>query len=61
MSLDDDGGVDEATLPKPPAERGNTRIGSGGSRARLLRAASTNRLPPVTPNTKSKKINKAVF
>uniref|UniRef100_A0A671NVK1 Armadillo repeat-containing protein 2-like n=1 Tax=Sinocyclocheilus anshuiensis TaxID=1608454 RepID=A0A671NVK1_9TELE len=46
VSLDEDGGVDEATLPKPPAERGNTRIGSGGSRAKLLRAASINRLPP---------------
>ncbi|XP_016391471.1 armadillo repeat-containing protein 2-like isoform X2 [Sinocyclocheilus rhinocerous] len=53
VSLDEDGGVEEATLPKPPAERGNTRIGSGGSRARLLRAASINRLPPMTPNTKN--------
>ncbi|KAF4099616.1 armadillo repeat-containing protein 2 [Onychostoma macrolepis] len=53
VSLDEDVGVDEATLPKPPAERVNTRIGSGGSRARLLRAASTSRLPPVTPNTKN--------
>ncbi|XP_026146586.1 armadillo repeat-containing protein 2 isoform X1 [Carassius auratus] len=53
VSLGEDGGLDEATLPKPPAERGNTRIGSGGSRAKLLRAASVNRLPPVTPNTKN--------
>ncbi|XP_042633825.1 armadillo repeat-containing protein 2-like isoform X2 [Cyprinus carpio] len=53
VSLDEDGGVEDATLPKPPAERGNTRIGSGGSRARLLRAASINRLPPMTPNTKN--------
>uniref|UniRef100_A0A8C1T7C2 Armadillo repeat containing 2 n=1 Tax=Cyprinus carpio TaxID=7962 RepID=A0A8C1T7C2_CYPCA len=60
VSLDEDGGVEDATLPKPPAERGNTRIGSGGSRARLLRAASINRLPPMTPNTKSKKRNKPV-
>ncbi|KAK2884119.1 hypothetical protein QQF64_016036 [Cirrhinus molitorella] len=53
VSLDEDGGVNEATLPKPPTERGNTRIGSGGSRARQLRAASTNRLPSMTPNTKN--------
>lgn len=59
MSLDEDGGVNEATLPKPPTERGNARIGSGGSRARQLRAAS--RLPPMTPNTKSKKRNNTGF
>ncbi|XP_067240117.1 armadillo repeat-containing protein 2 isoform X1 [Chanodichthys erythropterus] len=53
VSLDKDGCDDEATLPKPPAERGNTRIGSGGSRARLLRAASINRLPPMTLHTKN--------
>ncbi|XP_073709260.1 armadillo repeat-containing protein 2 [Garra rufa] len=54
VSLDEDGGINEATLPKPPTERGNTRIGSGGSRARQLRAASINRLPPMmTPNTKN--------
>lgn len=53
VSLDEDRGDNEATLPKPPAERGNTRIGSGGSRARLLRASSINRLPPMTPNTKN--------
>ncbi|RXN06273.1 armadillo repeat-containing 2 [Labeo rohita] len=53
VSLDEDGGVNEATLPKPPTERGNARIGSGGSRARQLRAASINRLPPMTPNTKN--------
>ncbi|XP_052390652.1 LOW QUALITY PROTEIN: armadillo repeat-containing protein 2-like [Carassius gibelio] len=55
VSLDEDGGVEDATLPKPPDERGgNKRIGSGGSRARLLRAASPNRLPPMTPNSKTK-------
>uniref|UniRef100_A0A8C1C196 Armadillo repeat containing 2 n=1 Tax=Cyprinus carpio carpio TaxID=630221 RepID=A0A8C1C196_CYPCA len=53
VSLDEDGGVDEATLPKPPAERGNARIGSGGSRAKLLRTASINRLPPMRPNSKN--------
>ncbi|XP_067273748.1 armadillo repeat-containing protein 2 isoform X3 [Pseudorasbora parva] len=53
VSLDVDGSNDEATLPKPPAERGNTRIGSGGSRARLLRASSINPLPPMTSHTKN--------
>uniref|UniRef100_A0A8C1L8Q1 Armadillo repeat containing 2 n=1 Tax=Cyprinus carpio TaxID=7962 RepID=A0A8C1L8Q1_CYPCA len=61
VSLDEDGGVDEATLPKPPAERGNARIGSGGSRAKLLRTASINRLPPMRPNSKSKKRTKTVM
>ncbi|CAM4694375.1 unnamed protein product [Leuciscus chuanchicus] len=53
VSLDEYGGDNEATLPKPPAERGNTRIGSGGSRARLLRAASIHQLPFMTPHTKN--------
>ncbi|XP_077076225.1 armadillo repeat-containing protein 2 isoform X1 [Siphateles boraxobius] len=53
VSLDEYGGDNEATLPKPPAERGNTRIGSGGSRARLLRAASIHRLTFMTPHTKN--------
>ncbi|XP_043075220.1 armadillo repeat-containing protein 2 isoform X2 [Puntigrus tetrazona] len=53
LDEDEDDDVDEATLPKPPSERGYTRIGSGGSRARQLRAASINRLPPMTPNTKN--------
>ncbi|KAK7150199.1 hypothetical protein R3I93_011455 [Phoxinus phoxinus] len=53
VSLDEYGGDNEASLPKPPAERGSTRIGSGGSRTRPLRAASIHRLPVMTPHTKN--------
>nr|XP_055041919.1 armadillo repeat-containing protein 2 isoform X2 [Misgurnus anguillicaudatus] len=51
--LDEDGHEDDAVLPKPPAERGNTRRGSGGSRARHLRTPSINTLPPVASQSKS--------
>ncbi|XP_683582.4 armadillo repeat-containing protein 2 [Danio rerio] len=53
VSLDEDGGDDEAAHPKPPVERGGTRTGSGGSRARLLRATSVSKIPPMTPNAKN--------
>ncbi|XP_051501667.1 armadillo repeat-containing protein 2 isoform X1 [Myxocyprinus asiaticus] len=51
VSLDEDGHEKEAAHPKPPAERGNTRRGSGGSRARQLISASINHLPPMTPRS----------
>lgn len=54
MFRDEDGREDEAALPKPPAERGNARRGSGGCRARHLRTSSINRLPHVTSHSKSK-------
>ncbi|KAA0708520.1 Armadillo repeat-containing protein 2 [Triplophysa tibetana] len=50
---DEDGREDEATLPKPPAERENTRRGSGGCRVRHLRTSSINRLPLMTSHSKS--------
>ncbi|KAI7799789.1 putative armadillo repeat-containing protein 2 [Triplophysa rosa] len=50
---DEDGREDEAALPKPPAERENTRRDSGGCRARHLRTSSINRLPLMTSHSKS--------
>ncbi|XP_062406840.1 armadillo repeat-containing protein 2 [Sardina pilchardus] len=44
------GALEEAVaLPKPPAEQTDGRKGPGASRARLLRAGSSSRLPPVSP------------
>ncbi|XP_056620116.1 armadillo repeat-containing protein 2 isoform X2 [Triplophysa dalaica] len=50
---DEDGREEEAALPKPPAERENTRRGSGGCRARHLRTSSINKLPLMTSQSKS--------